>query len=199
VAAEFTERAFVLRLSGHAQLSDRLAVREMARQLGEQSGNPFTVEGLDDEDEEDVPVAGPEMSATLPPPSHIFTLISRLPSLQRSTVVVVDGLDLFAAHPRQALLYCLFDTVQSCRAKRGSRGLVVITISSRVDAINLLEKRVKSRFSHRIIPVSANRSFAAYLEIVRLRLCPAVNSSSSPDWEDQVTVISRHCLSLWAC
>lgn len=50
----------------------------------------------------------------------------------KPVVVVLDGFDLFAEHARQALLYCLLDTVQSCRAGEGSRGLAVVGVTSRI-------------------------------------------------------------------
>jgi origin recognition complex subunit 4 len=43
-------------------------------------------------------------------------------------------------------LYSLFDTVQASKIS-----LLVLGISTRQDALDLLEKRVKSRFSHRIV------------------------------------------------
>lgn len=86
---------------------------------------------------------------TLPPASHLPALISAIPTLSRPTIIILDAFDLFALHPRQSLLYCLLDTVQSCRSGAGSKGLAVVGITSRVDTIQLLEKRVKSRFSGR--------------------------------------------------
>ena len=46
----------------------------------------------------------------------------------------------------QALLYNLFDVMQS-----GDSVLCVVGLTTRLDAVELLEKRVKSRFSHRHI------------------------------------------------
>jgi origin recognition complex subunit 4 len=61
---------------------------------------------------------------------------------------VLDNFDLFASHPNQALLYNLFDIVQHQRSS-----LAVVGITSRLDALDLLEKRVKSRFSHRQLDI----------------------------------------------
>ncbi|KAH7096558.1 origin recognition complex subunit 4 C-terminus-domain-containing protein [Auriculariales sp. MPI-PUGE-AT-0066] len=196
VLAEFSSRAYIVRLHGYAQLSDRAAVRELSRQLQRQSGKTFAVDGLDngDEEQDDMPVDTwePSANSSLPPASHILSLISRLPSLPQPTIVVLDGLESFASHPRQALLYCLFDTAQSCRAAAGTQGLAVIAQSSRVDAITLLEKRVKSRFSHRIISVSTPLEFEEYLERVKSRLCASSLSLSDAwksKWEADVNVL----------
>ena len=105
----------------------------------EDDENPFDVSDSD------------ELLGNLPPPSHLPSVITALPTLPRPVVVVLDAFNIFTEQPRQALLYCLFDTVQSCRAGSASnRGLAVIGLTSRIDVVNFLEKRVKSRFSHRI-------------------------------------------------
>jgi len=70
----------------------------------------------------------------------------------------LDAFDEFALHGRQALLYCLLDTVQSCRVGSGLNGLTVIGVTNRVDTIDLLEKRVKSRFSGRMLRTAGLRS-----------------------------------------
>lgn len=64
----------------------------------------------------------------------------------KSIVFILDHFDLFCAHPKQSLLYNLFDVVQSAQA-----AICVIGLTSRNDVLELLEKRVKSRFSHRQI------------------------------------------------
>jgi len=53
-------------------------------------------------------------------------------TLPRPTIVVLDAFDLFTSHARQALLYCLLDTVQSCRAGEGRKGVAVVGITTRV-------------------------------------------------------------------
>lgn len=60
--------------------------------------------------------------------------------------VLIDGFETFAARSKQALLYALFSV---CHANAAP--LVVVGESARFDCADLLEKRVKSRFSHRIV------------------------------------------------
>ena len=96
--------------------------------------------------------------ASLPPPAYLPSLISTLPSQPKPVVIILDAFDEFALHGRQALLYCLLDTVQSCRVGSGLNGLAVIGVTNRVDTINLLEKRVKSRFSGRMLRTAGPRS-----------------------------------------
>ena len=147
----------VIRLSGHIQQNDRLAIREIAWQLSHQTGKQVALE-----DEEDGGNPEEEMDqqdvASLPPPAYLPSLISTLPSQPKPVVVILDAFDEFALHGRQALLYCLLDTVQSCRVGSGLNGLAVIGVTNRVDTINLLEKRVKSRFSGRMLRTAGPRS-----------------------------------------
>ena len=62
----------------------------------------------------------------------------------RSVLLVMEEFDLFASHAKQTLLYNLLDLLQ-----RGKVQMAVIGVSSRLDNLSLLEKRVRSRFSHR--------------------------------------------------
>lgn len=64
----------------------------------------------------------------------------------KSVIFILDEVDLFCTHHNQTLLYNLFDTAQS-----KSASICVIGLTCRLDVIELLEKRVKSRFSHRQI------------------------------------------------
>lgn len=62
----------------------------------------------------------------------------------KSVIFVLEDFDLFCAHHNQTLLYNLFDISQSAQTP-----ICVLGITCRLDVIQLLEKRVKSRFSHR--------------------------------------------------
>ena len=150
----------VIRLSGHVQRNDRLAIHEIAWQLSHQTGKQITLDdeedgGNPDKNENDMDL---QDVASLPPPAYLPSLISTLPSQPKPVVVILDAFDEFALHGRQALLYCLLDTVQSCRVGSGLNGLAVIGVTNRVDTINLLEKRVKSRFSGRMLRTAGPRS-----------------------------------------
>lgn len=80
----------------------------------------------------------------------------------QSVVLVLDEVDLFAAHPRQTLLYNLFDIAQSRKAP-----IAVLGCTTRLDVVEMLEKRVKSRFSHRHVYLSLPRALPAYWQICR--------------------------------
>jgi len=132
----------------------------------------------------------PSSSISLPPSSHLHTLIPKLSTLDRPVIVVIDAFDLFALHPRQSLLYCLLDTVQNCRASSRNRGIAVIGITSRVDTIQLLEKRVKSRFSGRTIRTTPPNTLACWTQLAKDILhTPALDCSDDfeEDWKQRWT------------
>jgi origin recognition complex subunit 4 len=183
-----SEKPIVLRLSGWVQSTDRHALREIAFQLLQQTGTALLPESSTDTDalnpdleldEEENPFleavdhTSEEATLTLPPSSQLHALIPILLTLSRPVIVILDAFDLFALHPRQSLLYCLLDTVQNCRASSESRGIVVIGITSRVDTIQLLEKRVKSRFSGRTIRTAPPGSLQTSLDMVKTILQPS--------------------------
>lgn len=67
-------------------------------------------------------------------------------SHSKCIIFILEEFDLFCAHSNQTLIYNLFDVAQSAQAP-----ICVIGVTRRYDVIELLEKRVKSRFSHRQI------------------------------------------------
>nr|XP_060632376.1 origin recognition complex subunit 4 isoform X3 [Anolis sagrei ordinatus] len=78
---------------------------------------------------------------------------------------VLDEFDLFVHHRNQTLLYNLFDVSQSAQTP-----IAVIGLTCRLDILELLEKRVKSRFSHRQIHLVNSFDFKKYLNICKEQL-----------------------------
>lgn len=178
----------VIRLSGEAQHDDRLAMREMARQLVRQTGSSYILPTDDGADAEGL------ASADTIPTTHLPALIATLTTLSRPTVVILESFDLFATHARQALLYCLLDTAQACHAHSDSQanegpskryGIAVIGVSTRMDTLNLLEKRVKSRFSGRLIRVSPPSSFEEYVDVAKTILQVPLTSEEILEVEEE--------------
>jgi origin recognition complex subunit 4 len=178
------QKSIVIRLSGHTESNDRLALREIARQLSLQTGKSYLVDvnADDDPDGDGNPFLDIAPGITIPPPSHLPALISVLTTLSRPVVVILDAFDLFALHARQALLYCLLDTAQSCRVGQGNNGITVIGVTTRIDTINLLEKRVKSRFSGRMLRTAAPTEFSFWMKHVE-RVFRTSFESSEEEWE----------------
>ena len=88
----------------------------------------------------------------------------------KSVVFILDEFDLFTTHPRQTLLYNLFDIAQSRKAP-----IVVLGLTTRVDVAEALEKRVKSRFSHRYVHLSLPRSVVSFGEVCKSGLTTNMN------------------------
>jgi origin recognition complex subunit 4 len=80
----------------------------------------------------------------------------------KSVIFVLDEFDLFTTHARQTLLYNLFDIAQARKAP-----IAVLGLTTRIDVVESLEKRVKSRFSHRYVYLSLPRSPPAFWEICK--------------------------------
>ncbi|KAI0028465.1 origin recognition complex subunit 4 C-terminus-domain-containing protein, partial [Vararia minispora EC-137] len=186
VIASLPGRPIIVRLSGYVQRTDRLALREIARQVAKQTEQAFGAELEDDVEEEQNPFDDATAPGPPPlPPSHLPTLISSLPTLGRPTVLVLDAFDLFAEHGRQALLYCLLDTAQSCRAGTDTKGIAIVGVTARVDTLNMLEKRVKSRFSGRMLRTSGPGSNARWQRIARIAfLAPPLHQvDGAKEWK----------------
>ena len=146
----------VIRLNGFIHTDDKIALREIWRQLGKEMAV-----------EEDGSGPGKNYADTL---QTLLALLSH-PSEQtgeytdhvaKAVVFIMDEFDLFAQHPRQTLLYNLFDIAQSRKAP-----IAVLGLTTRIDVTNSLEKRVKSRFSHRYVHLSLAKSFTAFQEICK--------------------------------
>jgi origin recognition complex subunit 4 len=146
----------VVRLNGFIHTDDKIALREIWRQLGKEMAI-----------EEDGSGPGKNYADTL---ATLLALLSH-PSEQtgeltdqvaKAVVFVMDEFDLFATHPRQTLLYNLFDIAQSRKAP-----IAVLGLTTRIDVTNSLEKRVKSRFSHRYVHLRLATTFTAFQEICK--------------------------------
>jgi len=165
-------------------------MREIAYQLNQQASSTFLpdVPDITDEDENPFIVSEPEALAGLDsiPTAHLHALISCIPTLPRPTIVVLDAFDLFTLHPRQSLLYSLLDTVQSLRQGAENKGLAVVGLTTRMDTINMLEKRVKSRFSGRMIRTATPRKVIEWVNTARKMLIPRTEEDDQMEVEDEL-------------
>jgi origin recognition complex subunit 4 len=106
-------------------------------------------------------------------------------TLSASVIFILDSFDSFLTHPRQALLYNLFDIAQARKAP-----IAVICLGRQVTALDSLEKRVKSRFGGRILQVGRARTEEEFG-----RLCLAAvtveGTGFEREWNGYVKV--HHC------
>ncbi|KAI9170254.1 hypothetical protein LWI28_025069 [Acer negundo] len=123
---EYPDTLSVIKLNGLLHSDDNCAFKEIARQLCMENQLLFSKMASFDDN------------------SQFMIAMLRECGLAHKTIIfVLDEFDLFA-QGKQRLLYSLLDAMQSVTSQA-----VVIGVSCRLDADQLLEKRVRSRFSHR--------------------------------------------------
>lgn len=94
-------------------------------------------------------------------------------------IFVLDEFDCFTQRHNQTLLYNLFDMSQTAHTP-----IAVIGLTCHLDVIELLEKRVKSRFSHRQIHVFNTLDFQQYTELF-ITLLSLPGDFSNKDYQQQ--------------
>lgn len=102
------------------------------------------------------------MLALLSHPSEISEQADQSEQTTKSVIFILDEFDLFTTHARQTLLYNLFDIAQARKAP-----IAVLGLTTRIDVVESLEKRVKSRFSHRYVYLSLPRSLPSFWEVCK--------------------------------
>lgn len=154
---EHKDDFYVVRLNGFLHTDDRIALREIWRQLGREM----------DVDDSMVKINNyadtmASLLALLSHPEELYGRSENPDVIQtaKSIIIVLDEFDLFASHPRQTLLYNLFDIAQARKAP-----LAVLGVTTRVDVADNLEKRVKSRYSHRYVFLPRPRTFDTFSEV----------------------------------
>ncbi|MCJ1478244.1 hypothetical protein MMC13_006921 [Lambiella insularis] len=165
------EDFYVVRLNGFVHTDDRLALKEIWRQLGSQMK-------VDDEaitaKSNYADILTSLLALLSHPAEHSSTTIDEMQT-SKSVIFIIDEFDLFTSHPRQTLLYNLFDVAQSRKAP-----IAVLGLTTKVSVAESLEKRVKSRFSHRYVHLSLPKTFGAFQVIcTSVLLCRTIHHNSS--------------------
>ncbi|XP_077562726.1 origin recognition complex subunit 4 [Haemaphysalis longicornis] len=168
IAANF----LIVKLNGLIHTDDKIALKDITRQLHLEN------------------VVGDRVFGSFSENLTFLLECLKSGSQQSKTIVfVIDEFDLFCYHKNQTLLYNLFDVAQSAQAP-----ILVIGITCRLDAIELLEKRVKSRFSHRQLHLFPSFSFEEYLGIMVDHLSlPAsfANKRLTEEWNNSVKAFAQ--------
>ncbi|XP_050825261.1 origin recognition complex subunit 4 isoform X3 [Gopherus flavomarginatus] len=143
------ENLLQVHLNGLLQTNDKIALKEITRQLQMEN------------------VVGDKVFGSFA--ENLAFLLEALKKGDRDSscpvLFILDEFDLFVHHKNQTLLYNLFDISQSAQTP-----VTVIGITCRQDILELLEKRVKSRFSHRQIYLMNSFDFKQYLRIFKEQL-----------------------------
>ncbi|NXD43349.1 ORC4 protein, partial [Copsychus sechellarum] len=160
-------------LSGLLQTNDKVALKEITRQLQLEN------------------VVGDKVFGSFA--ENLAFLLEALRKGNRTSscpiLFVLDEFDLFVHHKNQTLLYNLFDISQSAQTP-----VTVIGLTCRQDILELLEKRVKSRFSHRQIYLMNSFDFKQYIKIFKKQLSlPAEfpDESFAQKWNNNIQHLSE--------
>lgn len=167
LASDHRDVFHVIRLNGFIHTDDKLALREIWRQLGREmkvEDDSMGVKG----NYADILTS---LLALLAHPTEDAD--GGADQTAKSIVFILDEFDLFASHPRQTLLYNLFDVAQSRNAP-----IIVLGLTTKVDVVASLEKRVKSRFGQRYIHLSLSRTLSSFKSVCKSALIPRTTISS---------------------
>jgi len=142
--ASWKENVVVVQLSGHIQTDDKVALRDITKQLNLEN------------------VVGDKVFGSFA--EHLSFLLASLKTgdtTSKPIIFILDQFDSFCSHKNQTLLYNLFDVAQSKAVP-----ITVVGISSSIDVTELLEKRVKSRFSHRHLYMWPMEKLDTFMEMI---------------------------------
>ncbi|KAJ4389979.1 origin recognition complex subunit 4 [Gnomoniopsis smithogilvyi] len=156
IGLEHRNEFHVVRLNGFIHTDDKLALKDIWRQLGKEMEVEENLIGKTNNYADTLA----SLLALLSHPSEISAAQDGVTS--RSVVFIIDEFDLFATHARQTLLYNLFDIAQARKAP-----IAVLGLTNKIDVVESLEKRVKSRFSHRYAYMSLPKTFREYWDVCR--------------------------------
>ncbi|NXJ91928.1 ORC4 protein, partial [Corythaixoides concolor] len=163
----------IIQISWLLQTNDKVALKEITRQLNLEN------------------VVGDKVFGSFA--ENLVFLLEALRKGNRTSscpvLFVLDEFDLFVHHKNQTLLYNLFDISQSAQTP-----VTVIGLTCRQDILELLEKRVKSRFSHRQIYLMNSFDFKQYVRIFKEQLSlPAKfpDESFAQKWNKNVQHLSE--------
>ncbi|CAN6445904.1 unnamed protein product [Victoria cruziana] len=123
---EHPDLVSVVRLNGMLHSNDRTALKEISRQLCLEHQLAFSKMASFDDNSE-----------------FLIMMLRECALSHKAIVFILDEFDCFA-QGKQQILYSLLDSIQVVRSQA-----VIIGLSCRLDADQQLEKRVRSRFSHR--------------------------------------------------
>eukprot|EP00731_Ephydatia_muelleri_P032304 Em0023g811a len=94
--------------------------------------------------------------------NYLLTTVHSGGRASKSVIFILDSFDLFTHHKNQMLLCNLFDFTRSANTP-----IAIVGLTRRLDVTEMLEKRLRSRYSHRQILLLCDYRFEEYMEISR--------------------------------
>lgn len=165
-----------VRLSGFCHGEDKMALREVSRQLdcafAQSAGKSvYDIDTLEKK----------SMTETVASVLSLFE--SGVGENSVAVVFILEELDRFAQSPRQTLLYNLLEIAQT-----SSVGVAVIGLTARINSRETLEKRVRSRFSQRVYQFRRPSNIDDFWRVVRNNLTVSTNEygQDGAQWNDHI-------------
>ncbi|KAK9476566.1 origin recognition complex subunit 4 C-terminus-domain-containing protein, partial [Lipomyces japonicus] len=183
---QYEGQFITIRLSGLTQTNDRLALLEIARQIEDAR----VAMEKDDGQVSNYKRQSKSQSVVLTRLLALFSgkaMIANEDHAESSTlgnnenraavsvVIILEDFDRFAMmQNRQTLLYNLLDVSQSSHsgfrsgeAALATPSICIIGVSTKMNVAEMLEKRVRSRFSHRIVVIHPAKTISFFNELCR--------------------------------
>lgn len=165
---KYSDLFMTIKLNASLHSDDKIALREIARQLDMNSNKFGTTSG------ETTTFEQRAISDTFT--NILLTLDSNAPGREYDeekehptpVIVIIDGIEKFTSNIKQTLLYNIFDLSQSSKIP-----IAVIGVSTMITTRELLEKRVRSRFSQRIIDITRAESMELFWNNAKLNFSVA--------------------------
>lgn len=189
---KYSDLFITIKLNASLHSDDKIALREIARQL-DLNSNKFDATGGETTTFEQRAISDTFTNILL-------TLDSNAPGREydeerdRPTpvIIIIDEIEKFTSNTKQTLLYNIFDLSQSSKIP-----ITVIGVSTMITTRELLEKRVRSRFSQRIIDITRAGSMEQFWNNAKLNLTVAPKHFSAfhnkcypEQWNDYIENLS---------
>lgn len=179
IGKNYPDQFLKISLSAYLHSDDNIAVREIARQLDYNSKK--IDEELQNEESAQSKFEQRGISDTF---SNVLAILDDASNKTASEnkqsaaiIFVIDEFEKYTGNSKQALLYNLFDLSQT-----SSVPICVVGISTRISTRELLEKRVRSRFSQRVIALNRPQSVEEFWNNAKLNL--TVNEETAGKFHD---------------
>lgn len=165
LSSKYPGQFITVRLNAYLHSDDIVALREVARQLD------YNAKQLRTSD--DVSFGNFEQRSISDTFTNILSILDKNNNNNAnnneqeavSIIFIIEEFENFTSGSKQTLLYNLFDLSQS-----SSTPICVVGVSTKITARELLEKRVRSRFSQRIISINKSNTIEEFWANAKLGL-----------------------------
>lgn len=200
LSSKYPGQFITVRLNAYLHNDDIVALREVARQLD------YNAKKLRTSD--DVSSGNFEQRSISDTFTNILSILDKSSNNINQTnnnsvdneqeavsiIFIIEEFENFTNGNKQTLLYNLFDLSQS-----SSTPICVLGVSTKITARELLEKRVKSRFSQRIISINKSSSIEEFWNNARLGLILSNNFIESLSNQTYGLLWNQYVDSMYSC